>query len=86
MQATSLSLDDDTGILTLRLDDGAEFEITDPSHASAVHNHISHGGKINDDQRQWLQKYRVEIRYTNRERLRAKMKEIRGWLHETANR
>lgn len=77
MQTTNVSYDTDTGILTLRLTTGEEFHITQPAHALAIKDRISVGGAITDTQRTWLEQYRVELRQSNRERLRDKLKTLR---------
>jgi hypothetical protein len=77
MQATSVIFDEDTATLELRLSDGGVFRILEPAVAKQVYDKISVGGQITDVQRTWLEKYRVDLRSENRQRLRDLLKEMR---------
>ncbi len=83
MQISSSEYDDDTARLTIRMTDGAEYQIDNPAHAIALKDKISPGGILSGTQRAWLERYRVVIRHTNRERLRAKLREMREELRES---
>ncbi len=82
MQVTSTGYDQDTGTLSIRLDDGSEYQIDQPAIAVAIKDKISCGGNISEVQYEWLQQYRVAMRDTNRERLRVKLREIRSELRD----
>lgn len=80
MQVTSSGYDNDTGTLSLLLSDGTAYAIAQPAIAAEVKRKVSVGGALSGVQYDWLQQYRVELRHTNRERLRTKLAEIRSEL------
>lgn len=82
MNVTSLVYDEDTGALDLNLDDGSVYQVTNPGHALRIKEKISPGGVISEDQKWWLEQYRVELRKTNRERLRERLKTLRREIRE----
>lgn len=86
MQATNVTYDPDTGILDLRLDTGEEFRVTDAFHARRIKSKVSPGGRISKDQYEWIKRYRVELRNTNRDRLRAILKAEREKLRGQKSR
>ncbi len=85
MQVLSLSLDPDTGVLSLQLSDNSTYQINNPGHARQIAAAISPGGRLSSVQAEWLQQFRTELRHSQRDRLagicRQLRQEIRGAAH-----
>lgn len=82
MQTTNVEYDEDAGVLRIRLDTGDEYQIDNAGHAARIKDKISVGGVISDDQRWWLEKYRINLRQGNRDRLRERLRQLRRELKE----
>lgn len=82
MQITSLNYCEDTGILEMKTDDGEEYRIEQPAYAAAVKNRVSTGGQLTDKQLDWLNQFRVALRTTNRQSLRARLTQLREELRK----
>ncbi len=82
LQAVTVAYDEDTGVLDLALDDGSKYQITNAGHARRLKEKISIGGVISEDQRWWLQQYKMVARETNRDRLRARLRDLRREIRE----
>jgi hypothetical protein len=80
MQVTSITYDSDTSVLDLRLVDGSEYRITNPAHAARVRSSVSTGGLLTDDQRFWLEQYRVRPSLASRDAIRARLAKLRREL------
>lgn len=83
MYATNLSIDIDTGTLTLRLNDGSEYLIANPLHAQTIRTKIKPGTVITDDQMVWLAPHRVQgSGLEGRERLKTRLRKMRQEIHD----
>lgn len=78
-QVTNITYDKDTGILSLRLIDGSFYVITNPGHARILKGKISVGGELNDDQLEWLHRYKTSDPKTNKQRL---LNLLKSWRNE----
>ncbi len=81
MQVTRVSLDDDTGVLSLSLNTGEEYEIVSPAHARSIYEKISVGGMISDTQKFWLDKFAVQ-KVSDKPELLDKLRILRKELRE----
>lgn len=77
-QIVSLAYDADSGILSLRLSDESSYQVTNAGHALAIKDSVSPGGILSPEQRQWLERYRVQAELTNREALIARLRMLRA--------
>lgn len=82
MHATNLSLDIDTGTLTLRLSDGSEYLITNAFHAQVIRAKIKPGTVVTDEQMAWLVPYRVpDSDITGKTKLKTRLRKLREELN-----
>ena len=79
-QVVSAAFDPDVARLDIRLTDGAEFAVTNPAHAAALKEKLRPHGRINGDQRAWLERYRVTADVADRQRFRARLGALRAEL------
>ncbi len=80
MQVTTVSRDPDTGVLSLSLLDGSQYQILNPGIARQVYANISPGGVIKDDQHAWLQQFRIQLTKSRNDRLLAICQQLRSEL------
>lgn len=79
-QVVSLELDQDTGVLDLRLLTGEIYRITNAGHAQQVKSKVSVGGRLNSSQSFWLEQYRVFDKLPDRLQILAKLRTLREEL------
>lgn len=76
-QVVAITIDGDTGILDLRLADGATYQVANPSHARTIRSSVKPGGLISEEQRRWLESYRLDPIQVNRVRILGALRELR---------
>ncbi len=79
-QIVSTSYDVDTGILDIHLLTGEHYYVTNAGHARIIEGKISTGGKLDDRQIDFLEKYRVRDIEANKKKLADKIGKLRQEL------
>lgn len=76
-QVVAITIDGDTGILDLRLADGGIYRVANPHYAKTIRKSVSPGGMISEEQRIWLERYRLGPPEGDRVRVLGALRELR---------